>query len=74
MSDIFDIVDMTQVDEPVKKGRNEVYPFSKLKIGQGFKMREGANISSMRVLASTRGRTLGMKFKVSVNGYVERIA
>lgn len=73
---MFDILDMSLVEkkETIKSGRPEMYPFSKLEVGQGFKIPEGKNVESMRVLASTRGRSLGRKFSVSVSGYVERVA
>lgn len=75
MNDFYDIVTMSGIDKPEKKvGRSEKYPFSKLEIGQGFKLPDDKKISSMRVLASNRGKSLGRKFSVSVNGYVERIA
>lgn len=62
-----------QANKP-KRGAAEKYPFSKLAIGQGFKMPDGTNIASMRVLASNRGKSLGFKFSVSANGYVSRTA
>ena len=60
--------------ETKKRGVNEKYPFSKLEVGQGFKIPNDANIQSFRCLAYQRGKALGFKFSVSVNGYVERIA
>lgn len=73
---MLDILDMSKVKtiEPVKRGRDEVYPFSKLEVGQGFKIPSDKGVASMRVLASNRGKSLGRKFSVSVSGYVERIA
>lgn len=57
-----------------KRGVSEKYPFSKLDIGQGFKIPDGANIQSMRCSAYQRGKALGRKFAVSVDGYVKRTA
>ena len=76
MSDVFDILNMTEIKEfepKPKSGVAEKYPFSKLDIGQGFKIPDGKKVSSMRVLASARGKTLGRKFSVSATGYVERV-
>ena len=73
---MFDILDMSLVEkkETIKSGRPELYPFSKLEVGQGFKIPSDKKLSSMRVLASVRGRELGRKFSVSVSGFVERVA
>ena len=74
---MIDILDMSGIEEEHKKaksGVSEKYPFSKLEVGQGFKIPDDKKVSSMRVLASSRGIALGRKFSVSVLGYIERIA
>lgn len=59
--------------EKRKRGVGEKYPFSKLEVGQGFKIPNDSNVQSFRCLAYQRGKALGWKFSVSVNGYVERV-
>ena len=72
--DVIDILDSKKEEDKKKSnaGVKEKYPFSELKVGQLFKIPEGKSVQSMRCLAYQRGVTLGKKFKVSVDGYVER--
>lgn len=60
--------------QPKRRGVTETYPFSKLEVGECFEIPEGGSVQAMRCLAYQRGLALGRKFKVSVEGYVERIA
>ena len=51
--------------KPKRRGVKEKYPFSKAKIGQGFKIPDGVSVESMRCLAYQRGKALGFTFQVS---------
>ena len=75
MTDVFEILESHEKPQGNKSkgGVKEVYPFSELQVGQMFRIPDGKSVQSMRCLAYQRGISLKRKFKVSVDGYVERI-
>lgn len=71
VSNYFDFPEVEEIKleefpiKPKRRGVKEKYPFSKAKIGQGFKIPDDVSVESMRCLAYQRGKALGFTFQVS---------